>query len=166
MISARSPPFQSPLPNVPAHPRSAIPRHAQVHIVIHGIDLNGDGGYDFENGPSPLTSDLPFEATVPAGCGELEFAGRKRLAKKIEWSILPIPHSMEADGGSQTSGTLFIKARGNRLFINMEVEGAASNLPHAQHLHGSLTAGDVNTCPTADAVTNALAHAEPSTATS
>jgi hypothetical protein len=43
-----------------------------LHYVAHGIDIDGSGGYD---GPeSPLTAaidafDLPFEATIPAGCG-------------------------------------------------------------------------------------------------
>lgn len=38
------------------------------HYVVHGIDLNGSGGYDFSAGPSPLDASLPFEATIPAGC--------------------------------------------------------------------------------------------------
>ncbi len=40
-----------------------------VEIVVHGIDLNGSGDYDFEAGPSSLTPDFPLEATIPALCG-------------------------------------------------------------------------------------------------
>lgn len=123
----------------------------KVHVLIHGIDLNGNGVYDFENGPSALDGNLPLEATVPARCGKMKLEGRPRRAKKVEWNITPIPHSPAADGGSQTTGTMSIKARGNRLFIEMNVEGAAPNLPHAQHLHGSLRAGAKSTCPTAAA---------------
>lgn len=40
-----------------------------LHYVIHGIDLDDDGGYDFEPfGPSALDASLPFEATIPSGC--------------------------------------------------------------------------------------------------
>lgn len=45
-----------------------------LHYVVHGIDLDGDGAYDFDPfGESPLTTDdddlsLPFEATIPSGC--------------------------------------------------------------------------------------------------
>ena len=38
-----------------------------LHYVTHGIDIDASGVYD---GPaSPLTASLPFEATIPAGCG-------------------------------------------------------------------------------------------------
>lgn len=40
-----------------------------LHVIIHGIDINGDGGYDFGAGPSSLDPSLPLEATVPALCG-------------------------------------------------------------------------------------------------
>lgn len=41
------------------------------HIVVHGIDINGNGAYDFDAGPSPLDPDLPLEATIPTACGEI-----------------------------------------------------------------------------------------------
>ena len=40
-----------------------------VEVVIHGVDLNDSGGYDFESGPSSLSGDFPLEATIPALCG-------------------------------------------------------------------------------------------------
>ena len=39
-------------------------------IVQHGVDLNGNGVYDFEAaGASELDPSLPQEATIPANCG-------------------------------------------------------------------------------------------------
>jgi hypothetical protein len=39
-------------------------------IVQHGVDLNGNGVYDFEAaGASELDPTLPQEATIPANCG-------------------------------------------------------------------------------------------------
>ena len=41
-------------------------------IVIHGVDHNGNGTYDFEGaGASELDPTLPAEATDPALCGVL-----------------------------------------------------------------------------------------------
>ena len=45
---------------------------SDFHIVQHGIDLNGNGVYDFEAaGPSELDPSLPQEATIPANCGPI-----------------------------------------------------------------------------------------------
>ena len=40
-------------------------------VVIHGVDYNGDGTYDFSSGASDLDPNLPAEATDPAACGVL-----------------------------------------------------------------------------------------------
>ncbi len=40
-------------------------------VVVHGIDINHDGAYDFSSGPSPLDPSIPFEATIPAACGQI-----------------------------------------------------------------------------------------------
>lgn len=40
-----------------------------LEVVVHGIDLNGNGTYDFEAGPSSLTDAFPLEAVIPAVCG-------------------------------------------------------------------------------------------------
>ncbi|TFD63168.1 hypothetical protein E3T39_00195 [Cryobacterium suzukii] len=40
-------------------------------VVIHGIDYNGNGTYDFSAGASELNPNLPAEATDPAACGLL-----------------------------------------------------------------------------------------------
>lgn len=47
-------------------------RSGTAVVVVHGIDYNGNGVYDFDAlGPSQLEPDLPLEATAPALCGPL-----------------------------------------------------------------------------------------------
>ena len=41
-------------------------------VVVHGVDHNGNGVYDFGAGTSDLDPTLPTEATDPALCGVLE----------------------------------------------------------------------------------------------
>ncbi|MCT2589786.1 hypothetical protein LHJ74_07615 [Streptomyces sp. N2-109] len=41
-------------------------------VVVHGIDYNGNGKYDFNLGKSLLDPKLPAEATFPALCGALK----------------------------------------------------------------------------------------------
>ncbi|WP_216853202.1 superoxide dismutase family protein [Phytoactinopolyspora halotolerans] len=43
-----------------------------LHIVQHGIDVNGNGEYDADAGQSSLDPELPLEATAPASCGMIE----------------------------------------------------------------------------------------------
>ncbi|GAA5166129.1 hypothetical protein [Ornithinimicrobium tianjinense] len=47
----------------------ALANAGRAQVVVHGIDLNGNGVYDFEAGPSELTPDAPLEATLPVLCG-------------------------------------------------------------------------------------------------
>jgi F0F1-type ATP synthase membrane subunit c/vacuolar-type H+-ATPase subunit K len=47
-------------------------RHGNAVVVIHGIDYNGNGKYDFRGaGRSELDPSLPAEATDPVTCGVL-----------------------------------------------------------------------------------------------
>jgi hypothetical protein len=47
-------------------------RHGNAVVVIHGVDYNGNGKYDFRSeGKSELNPELPAEATDPAICGVL-----------------------------------------------------------------------------------------------
>ena len=54
---------------------------SSLHIVVHGTDLNDDGEIgpvedeDGEEIPSSLDPELPIEATAPAACGQISFAG-------------------------------------------------------------------------------------------
>jgi hypothetical protein len=43
-----------------------------LHVVQHGIDVNDNGEYDAEAGPSELDPALPQEATAPTSCGMIE----------------------------------------------------------------------------------------------
>lgn len=47
-------------------------RNGRAVLVIHGIDYNGNGKYDFSAGRSELDPSLPAEATDPVTCGVLE----------------------------------------------------------------------------------------------
>jgi hypothetical protein len=48
-------------------------RRGEAVVVIHGVDYNGNGMYDFEGaGASELNGELPAEATDPALCGVLK----------------------------------------------------------------------------------------------
>ncbi|MCE0488148.1 hypothetical protein [Ornithinimicrobium sediminis] len=48
-------------------------REGEGVLVIHGVDYNGNGTYDFDGaGASELDASLPAEATDPAVCGVLE----------------------------------------------------------------------------------------------
>lgn len=48
-------------------------RHGKAVLVIHGIDYNGNGTYDFAGaGKSELDPSLPAEATDPVTCGILK----------------------------------------------------------------------------------------------
>jgi CHRD domain len=46
-------------------------RQGEGVVVIHGVDYNGNGTYDFGAGKSDLDPSLPSEATDPAVCGVL-----------------------------------------------------------------------------------------------
>lgn len=46
-------------------------RAGDAVLVIHGVDYNHNGAYDFSAGKSDLDPKLPAEATNPAACGVL-----------------------------------------------------------------------------------------------
>ena len=50
---------------------AAAVRAGKGVVVIHGVDYNKDGKYDFSSGKSDLDPSLPAEATDPAACGVL-----------------------------------------------------------------------------------------------
>ena len=47
---------------------AAAIRRGEAIYVLHGVDYNGNGKYDFSNGKSDLDPSLPAEATDPAAC--------------------------------------------------------------------------------------------------
>lgn len=117
-------------------------------ISLLGIDLNGNGEYDFSAGVSSVADDVPLETAVPAACGGAELT---RLSKKLVADLGRIAHDEDADGGSDARGTVRMSLLNRRLTVSMDVFNAAPNLPHAQHIHGFTTPGDVGMCPEADA---------------
>ncbi len=57
-------------------PTNVAERLGDFAVVQHGVDLNGNGVYDFEAaGASDLDPNLPQEATIPANCGTIEPVG-------------------------------------------------------------------------------------------
>lgn len=56
-------------------PENIRPSIAELHVVVHGIDENGNGTLDMDQEErSSLTDDLPREGTAPALCGTLTAA--------------------------------------------------------------------------------------------
>ena len=52
---------------------AAAIRRGEAVYVVHGVDYNGNGMYDFKgNGKSELDPSLPAEATDPAACSVLK----------------------------------------------------------------------------------------------
>jgi MYXO-CTERM domain-containing protein len=58
---------------------AAVAAIRNLHLVQHGIDVNGNGTYDFDAGPSDLDPALPEEATAPATCGMIEGSSVKTV---------------------------------------------------------------------------------------
>ncbi len=57
-------------------PSSVARNLGDFAIVQHGVDLNGNGRYDFRAaGKSELDPSLPQEATIPANCGVINQVG-------------------------------------------------------------------------------------------
>ena len=118
---------------------------AQLHIVIHGLDLDDDGEYDGEAG----SLGAPLEATLPVTCGELEVVSMD--GTMYELMVGAVPHAEDADGGSNVEGHGYVVVADAVLYVDMYVEGVAAGVPHAQHFHGSMMAGARNMCPPAAA---------------
>ena len=51
---------------------AAAIRRGEAVYVVHGVDYNGNGVYDFGAGKSDLDKSLPAEATDPAACSVLK----------------------------------------------------------------------------------------------
>lgn len=69
-----------------------------LHIVVHGIDLNKSGEYDGER-RSSISDELPLEATIPTACGAIE--------------LTDIDLPARYDGASGIEGTVV------RLYVSM-----------------------------------------------
>ena len=70
-------------------------------IEQHGIDFNANGVYDFNAGVSSLDPSLPFEATVPAVCGELaSITGTASPTASPTATASPAAGALPATGGA------------------------------------------------------------------
>lgn len=67
-------------------------RNGRAVLVVHGIDYNGNGKYDFSAGRSELDPSLPAEATDPVTCGVLEVVeGTSAPTPEPNDPSLPLP---------------------------------------------------------------------------
>ena len=67
-------------------------------------------------------------------------------------ALQPIPHSAQADGGSNVTGSASLQLTGRTLTVDLKASGLTPNEPHAMHIHG-LTDRN-NECPTRAADVN------------
>lgn len=66
-------------------------RNGNAVVVIHGIDYNGNGKYDFGAGRSDLDPTLPAEATDPVSCGVLKVVESTEEPSPTEEPTIPVP---------------------------------------------------------------------------
>jgi len=71
---------------------AAVAAIKNLHVVQHGIDVNKNGTYDTDAGPSELDPTLPQEATAPADCGMI-------MGSNV--STMPMG-GVQTDGGDTT----------------------------------------------------------------
>lgn len=102
-----------------------------VHVVIHGADIDQSGMYDGEK-QSSIAAGVPFEATVPVACGV--------LYKDADGSYKTNLSELNSTG---VTGNVEIKMVNGEAVVYLTVANASPNLAHAQHLHQ----GGSNTCP-------------------
>jgi hypothetical protein len=103
-----------------------------VHIVVHGADINESGVYDGVK-ESSIAPGVPFEATVPVACGLVYESGTNEYASRL--------NQLNSTG---VTGDVTMYQNGREVTVNMSVENTSPNLPHAQHFH----LGGSNECPT------------------
>jgi len=104
---------------------------ADVHIVVHGADINENGMYDGEK-ESSIAPGVPFEATVPVACG---------VAYKTQANMYKAELNQLNSTG--VTGDVMMQKIGSQVMVTMTVENASPNLAHAQHFH----LGGTNECP-------------------
>lgn len=95
----------------------------EAHIVIHGIDLNGNGEYDGEK-ESSIAAGVPFEATVPSACGVIEFD------EDGEYEV-----DIKQLNSSGAHGEAELTLEGDQLTVELEMGGVSPDIAHAQHVH-------------------------------
>lgn len=99
-------------------PQDVADNVGNLAVVLHGADLDGSGAYDGEK-RSSLTDDLPFEATVPAACGELD----------LQEITIPPPYA--GTSGTEGAVTRYYAALLNRAPDSSGFEYWVDTLPRA-----------------------------------
>ena len=86
---------------------------------------------------------LPIAATASANTGD-------HRTEKYRADLRPVPHASSADSGSNVTGQVKLKLRGdNALQVRLKARRTSANLPHAVHIHGKDNP-EVAQCPGAD----------------
>jgi hypothetical protein len=84
-------------------------------------------------------------AVVAVGAGADHTASAQYRA-----NLSPVPHSAQADGGSNARGSAKLVRRGSRVQVVVNARGVSPRLPHAMHIQGKEAAGEIARCPGAD----------------
>ena len=104
-------------------PAGAIKNLAHLHIVQHGLDVNGNGKYDLESlgesvfAKSQGVDGIPEEATNPATCGEVTPVGGVETGSRATATATADPETqlpLAALGGLALvggAGTLLLRRR-------------------------------------------------------
>jgi hypothetical protein len=58
------------------------------------------------------------------------------MQKDVDANLRPVPHSRQADGGTQVRGDVDIEVKGRKVEVDVDAWGLAPKLVHAQHIHG------------------------------
>lgn len=100
-------------------PADVVDNLGNLAVVLHGADLDGSGAYDGEK-RSSLTDDLPFEATVPTACGELD----------LREVVIPAPYADTS--GTEGAVTRYYAAMLNRAPDTSGFQYWVDTLPQAE----------------------------------
>lgn len=95
---------------------------------------------------------LPFASLLVASAA---FAN----AGAFTADLVPVPHDVSADGGSDVSGSASLRLNGVNLEVDLEASGLTPGEPHAMHIHGDTQAA--NECPGVEADTGTGDVADP-----
>jgi hypothetical protein len=82
-----------------------------------------------------------------AGLVALPLAALAGGGNDFDVNLKPVPHKPEKVAESRVTGDADIERQGRKVTVELEAEGLAPNLVHAQHIHGE---GD-SECPTKEA---------------
>ena len=67
--------------------------------------------------------------------GGLDVAGAPAFSRQAH-AAQPVPHKPEAVGGSHVTGDVDFDVKGRKVTVEVEANGLAPKLVHAQHIHG------------------------------